>query len=171
MKRIFALVISIVLLSGCSAQETFETVNDNLHCVAPEVRDIALTLPGDASVMTFESGERDKLYICDGYTVSVCVMDSGDINKTLVQTTGFPRDSLKIVETAVNGMKRYDGVWTCAGEQEEQVGNVTVIDDGAYHYVMTILGNASDSGDMAKTWNKMKRSFGVIDTDQALSGT
>lgn len=171
LKKLFALLLAAVLLTGCTAQKTFETVNDSLDCIVPEAKDIKLTLPDDASVMTLESGENDKLYICNGYTVSLSVAETGDINKTLLQTTGFPKESLTIVETVSKGMKRYDGVWTCVGENGEQVGNITVIDDGTYHYVMSILGDASASGDMSAAWNEIKRSFSVTDTAQEPAGT
>ncbi len=167
MKKFIALLFIAALLTGCAAQETFETVDDNLSCVTPDAKEVLLTLPDEASVMAFESNQNDKLYICDGYTVSLSVTEAGDISKTLQQVTGFPKEQLRIVETTVNDIKRYDGVWTCMGEEGEQVGNVTVLDDGAYHYVLSILGDASIGGKMSVQWNNIKQSFGVIDTAQA----
>lgn len=171
MKKLFALLLVTVLLTGCAAEQTFETINDNLDAIAPEAKSISLTLPEDASVATFEGGEKDRLYICDGYTVSLSVADGGDINKTLLKYTGFPKELMTVVETASNGMKRYDGVWSCIGENGEQVGNVTIIDDGTYHYVLSILGDAAISGDLSAAWNEIKGSFSVTDTAQVPSGT
>lgn len=162
MKKCCVWLVLAVLLTGCGAQQTMETVADAyVQPVSATVQQVLVTLPEDAAAPVMES-DAGKLYLCDGYTLTLQTLQSGDLDKTLRDTTGFSRDELKLVETAQGDAKRYDCVWSAAGEAEDQVCRACVLDDGNYHYVLTATAGASEAGQLQQTWQELFRSFQLV---------
>lgn len=156
MKKLCILLLCILLLTGCAAEETFETVADvygeqNL----PEPKEVLLSVPKDAQVI---AGEEGVLYLCDGYEITVETLSSGDINETLRKLTGFESDDLTVMETAQMGQSRYECVWTAAGEGGDMVGRVAVLDDGCYHYCVTVTG-AAENASLQETFQTLMAGF------------
>ena len=165
MKKIWILIILSFVLCGCSVQETFETVNDTV--LQPQqvlAKQMILTLPEDAAVPAMESDMTGQLYLCDDYFITVQTALSGDLNATIKETTGFDRDMLSVIETTQGQIHRYECVWVAAGEEEQQVGRMAILDDGNYHYVVTVMADASKSGDLTDSWNQLLSSFSLADT-------
>lgn len=162
MKKWWIWICCACLLTGCGAAETFETVGDDiLQPVMAPAGQIVLELPESASVHTAVEGKKDALYFCDGYTVTVQTLDRGDLDRTARTLCGFGTDSLKLVETAVDGGRRWDWAWTAAGEGGDAVGRAAVIDDGNYHYCVTVMAQAEMAGQLEAQWSKLLRSFSV----------
>ena len=156
MKKIGIVFLLCLILAGCGVQETFETLSDTYDIPAvAQVRQIQLELPEDASMMTMGSGMDSKLYICDGYSVSTHVLDGGDLERTFRQTTGFDKDALTVMETQLEGYKRYDCVWSAAGEGGDQICRGVLLDDGQQHYTVTLSADASKAGELADVWQKI----------------
>ena len=105
--------------------------------------------------------DTDKLYFCDGYTAMVQIMDRGDLDKTCRRLCGFGADGVNILETAAGTCKRYDWVWTAAGEGGDVLGRAAVIDDGKYHYCVTAMAPADGAGALEDQWTAMFRSFRI----------
>ena len=159
MKKICALLFVCLLLTGCAAAETFETVADVYgEQNMPEPRQVVLSIPEDAQVL---AGEQGVLYLCDGYEVTVETLSSGDINATLRQLTGFGSDDLTVMETAQLDQNRYECVWTAAGEGGDMVGRVAVLDDGCYHYCVTVTGAAEDAHKLQETFRELLSGFRI----------
>jgi VCBS repeat-containing protein len=59
---------------------------------------------------------------------------------------------------------RYESVWSAVGEGEDQVGRLVILDDGNYHYAVTVMAPAETAGELTKTWQKLLNSA-VISTD------
>ena len=162
MKKWWMLFCCSVLLAGCAKAETFECIDDELlQPVMAEVGEVNLSLPPEASAQTMLGSDTDKLYFCDGYTAAVQVLQRGDLDRTSRQLCGFGADSLNILETSSNGYKRYDWVWTAAGEGGDAVGRAAVIDDGKYHYCVSLLADATLAGELEVQWGKLLNSFSV----------
>lgn len=165
MKKIWLCFLAVLLLAGCKAQETFETVNDvYAQPQADEPQKVVLALPEDVAVPAMESDGAGKLYLCDGYTVTVQTMESGDLNRTLKDTTGFSRDVLDVIETTWGALQRYECVWTAAGEAGDQVGRAVILDDGDYHYAVSVMADAATAGELSSAWNEIFRSVSLTDT-------
>ena len=162
MKKWWICLCFMVFLTGCAAAETFETVADDLiqPVMAPAAQ-IGLELPESASTQTALGSDSDRLYFCDGYTVTVQTLDRGDLERTAKNLCGFDTDSLKIVETVNDGKKRWDWVWTAAGEGGDAVGRAAVIDDGNYHYCVTVMADAEEAGNLEAEWTELFRSFHI----------
>lgn len=160
MKKIWIVFVLSGLLTGCGAQETWETVADApVQAVVAPMQQILLELPEEVAMPVLESAEQGKLYICDGYTLSVQTWTSGDLAETLRTVTGFAKERLQIMQTQQGEAKRYESVWTAAGEPQLQVGRVCVLDDGNYHYVLTAMADADNAGQLRQTWDTVFSSF------------
>ena len=86
-------------------------------------------------------------------------LSSGDINETLRQLTGFESDELTVMETAQMGLNRYECVWTAAGEGGDVVGCAAILDDGSYHYCVTVMGNAENGVKLQETYRQLLAGF------------
>lgn len=160
MKKLLCLVWLMLLLVGCGAEETYETLGDVYgEPVSAQALEIALDVPQNAVTQVMEGEGSGTLYFADDYTICLQVMDGGDLNSTLLACTGFEKSRLNMVETKTDGYKRYEAVWSCAGENGDQVGRIAVLDDGNYHYTVTVLADAEAAGELSGDWQAMFRSF------------
>ena len=159
MKKLCVLLAAVLLLTGCAAEETFETIADvygeqNL----PQPKQVVLTIPEEAAAQAIV-GSSGTLYLCDGYEITVETLSAGDINSTFRQLTGFETDDLTVMETAQLGFSRYECVWTAAGEGGDMVGRVAVLDDGNFHYCVTVMAGAAEAGKLQSTWKDLLNGF------------
>lgn len=161
MKKCVFLLLICVLLSGCTAEETFETIADDLvQSVAAPMAQMILVLPEDAAVPASES-EDGQLYLCDGYEILVQTMAAGDLDATLRSVTGYSREELTLMQTGYNGIKRYDLVWSCLGENGDRVGRAAILDDGSYHYVLSVLTDADRAREFEKVISDLFESYSL----------
>ncbi len=166
MKKVCILMFLVALLSGCAAQPVFETVSDQLEApVMAQMQQLKVALPKEATAPTLQNEENGALYLCDGYTLSIQTMEAGDLDATMRSLTGFSKDQLTVMETAKHGIKRYDCVWSAAGEGGDQVARAVILDDGSYHYAVTVMTDFASAGDLAATWKEILDSVKFSDTD------
>ncbi len=162
MKKIWCVLMLSVLLTGCGANPVWETVTDVADAPAmAQMQQITIKLPADASVETMENGQSEKIYLCNGYTVAVQTLSGGDVDKTLRQISGFSKEQLTVMETKTQNGERYECVWASAGEAEDQVARAVVIDDGSYHYAVTVMAPFSTAGDLASVWQSILSSVSI----------
>lgn len=165
MKKCAIFLILMLFLTGCSSQETFETVSDEIVTpAAATVQQTLVELPDSAAspVMQTQSGE---IYFCDGYTITRQIMESGDLEKTVKAVSGFSSDQLQIMQTQWENAKRYDFVWSAAGETGQQLCRACILDDGNYHYILTASVDAQQAGQLQETWRQMFDSFCLVSAD------
>lgn len=157
-------IISIwmaVLLTGCRAEETFETLEDtHIQQVLAPAAEIILWLPEEAAAPAAES-EDGMIYQCDGYEIILQTLQGGDMDETIRQISGYERSELTVMYTSLADADRYALVWACMGEEGEQIGKAVILDDGSYHYALTVLADAEKTGTYAETWDRMFDSFGL----------
>lgn len=162
MKRWLIFAAVSLLLAGCAPQETFETVADDLITpVSAMVRETAVELPGEAASPTVES-ESGRIYLCDGYEISVQTFLAGDLEATVRSVCGYDPDDLTVMHTESDGIDRYEFVWACAGEGGDRIGRAAVLDDGSYHYVLMVLGDAEAAREKQADWLRMFQSFKLV---------
>ena len=161
MKMKVLIAVIALLLTGCGAEETFETVADEFaQPVLAEIRQIHVSLPEDAAVPVLES-ENGAVYACDAYEVYQQVLPAGDLGFTVREVSGYDLENLTLVNTRQGDCKRYDFVWAAAAEQGDRVGKGCILDDGSYHYVLTVLGNAETAGEYEAVWREILNSFSL----------
>ena len=162
MRKCWILVLVGLLLSGCAAAETFETVDDAL--VQPVVnaqREIILSVPDSAAAEVMVSEDGGQLYFCDGYTMTVQILTGGDTDRSIESLCGYTPDALTILQTQDGSWKRQEWVWVSAGEGGEQLGRGALLDDGSYHYCLTVMADADEAGVLEAEWDGVFASFGI----------
>ena len=156
MKKICWLLLAAVLLCGCSADQVVETVTDELliSAMAPQ-KNLSVKLPANAAKSALAAEDGAQLYFCDGYVLTVQTVPGGDLNQTARILCGYDRDRLTVMETKLGGVKRYDWTWTSAGEGSMQVGRAAVLDDGDYHYCVSVMADEAGSGSLESQWDAL----------------
>lgn len=162
MKKWLILLLTALLLAGCGAEETLETVADELDIpVMATPREVSVSLPGESDLGAVE-GSTGRLYLANDYQVAIETLDAGDLDETIRQMSGFHREDLTVLETQEDdGVKRYEFVWVSAGETGEQLGHGIVLDDGNYHYCMTVLRDADQESGAQVVWDEVFQSFSL----------
>lgn len=159
MKKRLAIAIVALLLSGCGREKVFETVEDEwVEPVSAEIRQIYVTLPPEAASPVLED-ENGAVYVCDTYEVYQQILPSGDISATVRAVSGYGPEELTILKTDQGDAKRYDFVWASASDSGDRVGKGCILDDGSYHYVLTVLGDAASTEENQEVWQEIFDSF------------
>lgn len=159
LKKGCVLLLAVLLLTACGAQETVETVADDMAVpVMAEPREIAVDLPEDGE-QTIVEGASGNLYLGSDYSVAIETLDAGDLDRTIYDLTGFHKSDLTVITTESEGVKRYEFVWAAAGETGEQLGHGVILDDGNYHYCMSVLRDASTTETSQISWRDVFGSF------------
>ena len=152
-------VLMILCLTGCRAEETFETVEDvYIRQVLAPAREIVVSLPEAAAAPAAES-EAGTIYQCDGYEIILQTREGGDMDETIRHISGYERSELTVMYSSLSDIDRYALVWACMGEEGERVGKSVILDDGSYHYALTVLADADRTEEYAQVWNQMFDSF------------
>ena len=154
MKKWIVLCMLMLLLTGCRQKEVFETVTDVYAPVAETPQKISLKLPSDAAVTTL-SGSEGTLYLCDSYTVWTQILAGGDLARTLKSVTGFSPERLTLMTREKDGFTTYRCAWTAAGEGGDQVARTYLIDDGTFHYAITVMASENAGSLLEETWQEI----------------
>ena len=169
MKKVFALLFAMICLTGCKAQETFETVEDIIPAepvAAPQ--QFFVSLPDDAVTPTFQD-ESGEIYVCEDYTITKQIAESGDLAKTIRDLTGQTQEDLQVIKTIHDMFERYDFVWTAAGEEGLQLGRACILDDGNYHYALSTMTREERAGALRQTIQDVFDSCKLLDPEVNLS--
>ena len=162
MKRMLTILLVLGLLSGCGSQVPAETLGNVMEePQLPEPREMSVDLPGEAAIPTMQEEGR-RYYLCDDYEITLERRPGGDLQQTIGELTGRSPEDLTVVETEAPGARRYDFVWACAGEQGQQLGRAAVLDDGTYHYTLTVLRPAENTELLQVSWPQVFSSFSLV---------
>ena len=160
MKKLFWVLLPLLLLAGCAARETMETLGDiPVEGTAAAPRQVSVNLPDEAAVPTAES-DSGRIYLCKDYEIIIQTLEAGDLDETIRTLSGYDRDSLTVMKTRVEGADRYDFVWATAGENGERLGRAVILDDGNYHYCMSVLRPAEAEVSQI-IWDDVYHSFSL----------
>ena len=156
MKKIWMILLAVLLLTGCGGKQSMETISDDYDIPTVSVmQKLQVDLPSQFSAPVMESQTAGKLYLCDDYWVTVQTVAGGDLAQTVYNITGMQKEDLDILKTKQGEVKRYQWVWTSAGEDGVQVGRACVLDDGAYHYIVTAQASETVAGDLQSQWQEI----------------
>ena len=169
MKKVLVLFFAMICLTGCRAQETFETVEDIIPAEpAAAPQQFFVSLPDDAVTPTFQD-ESGEIYVCQEYTITKQITESGDIAGTIRDLTGQSQEDLQVIKTTHDVFDRYDFVWTAAGEEGLQLGRACILDDGNYHYTLSTMIREESGGELRQTIQDVFDSCKLLDPDINLS--
>ena len=155
-------LLMVILLTGCGKGEVFETMNDHIEAApVAATQPMQSILPEEAAVATWQSENGGKLFLCDGYTVTAHTTPSGDVNATIQTLSGYEKDQLTVMQTETDRATRYEFVWSCAGETGQRLGRGVILDDGNYHYCLSVLRDA-DAEKSQIVWSDVFASFQLV---------
>lgn len=159
----FAVLVFIMLmLCGCSAEETFETISDEpVQAVMAQPREVAVRLPDNAVAPVLES-DTQQVYLSDEYEIVIETLASGDLDRTIRALSGYGKDRLTVMETQWDDVTRHEFVWVTTGEQGERLGRGVILDDGNYHYCMSVLRDAQNPKMSQIVWSDVFASFTLV---------
>ena len=163
--KILCVVLIAFMLGGCGAQQGWETVDDPWVEVVAPCREVEMKLPAEAAIPVLHNPDEGKLYVCDGYTVTVQTFEGGDLDATMRQLTGFSRENLTCMQTQEAGVKEYACVWSSVGEGGDYVARAVILDDGNYHYAVSVMADFAAAGELAQTWQGILSSVTLTGTD------
>lgn len=154
MKKTVCLLLLVGMLCGCSAAQTFETVNDELISpVMAPMGEVQLSLPAHAAAPVINGEDGGKLYLCDGYSLTVQTLQGGNLDASVRSVCGFGMDLLTVMQTKSGDVDRFEWVWTAVGEGEDQLGRAVLLDDGSYHYCVCVMADAEMAGSLQAEWD------------------
>ena len=157
--RKLLLLMTVLMLTGCGAAETYETVHDEpVVAAVSEPREMQYWLAQDPVLPAMES-EEGTLYLCGDYDVMVQTMPSGDLSGSVYRVSGFTPEELTLIQTETGDIDKYEFVWTSATEAGHQIGRATLLDDGDYHYVLSATIDAELMEEYQEVWNGIFESF------------
>lgn len=162
-RRVLIAMLAALFLAGCGKTETMETVADEMDVpVLAQPRKISVELPGQAEAAL--ETDAGQLYVTDDYEIAVETLDGGDLNGTLQALSGRTAEELTVLETRTeDGMKRYEFVWACAGEEGDRLGRAVILDDGNYHYCLSVQRPADPEKTSQVVWSQVFQSFSLAD--------
>jgi len=82
---------------------------------------------------------------------------------------GFSRERLQLIARKDPVGERYVCAWASAGEAGDLVGRTLILDDGNYHYTLTLTADADKSGDLALTWQDIFASFTLSQGEEPIT--
>lgn len=162
MKRsVWLILLMALLLTGCASVPTFETIG-NVYTPenTPEPCAYTLTLPENASVQTIQ-GDTGRIYFCDGYEILVETLAAGNLDGTVRTLSGFGLRDLTVMETEEKGYRCFECVWTSAGEGGFQTARTKILDDGLWHYCLTVMAPAEMVSSLQEDWKSLFESFAL----------
>lgn len=161
MGKCCVLLLCVLLLTGCGAEETFETISDELILpVMAQPGNVSVELPGETAMPVIEN-DNGRIYVCDDYEIMIQTLDGGDLEQTLQTISGRGKNELTVLETFLDGVSRYEFVWAAAGESGDTLGRGVILDDGNYHYCMSVLRDAETTEQSQVNWNQVFSSFSL----------
>lgn len=160
MKRRMALALAALLaaaLTGCSAQYTWETVEDFLPAQPVSVlagayrldfavpQDVQITeQTADGSLCVYEQ--------MDGaYEITAQTMLSSTPDGAIRRLTGFAPEQLPIIKTKRFGLRAYQLVWYCLGEEGGSLCRAAVVCDGNLCYTLSFSVREERGAQYAET--------------------
>ena len=162
MKKVIWWILVVTLaLTGCSTAALFETLgNIQIPDSIPAQATYTLELPENAAVATIQ-GDAGTLYFCDGYEILVETMPAGNLDQTVRSLSGFGVEDLTVMETKWQGYSSFECVWTSAGDGGFQTARSKILDDGRWHYCLTVLAPSESVSQLQEAWNDLFTSFGL----------
>ena len=161
MKKWLCLLVMMFLLTGCGTQEIFETITDEaVESVMAAPRQILVDLPGDVLAPVLKT-EGEQVYLCQDYEIIIETRSAGDLPATVEAISGFSPDEVTMVTSTQENQERHEFVWACVGEAGDRIGRAVILDDGSYHYCMSVLRDAESQKVTQISWDDVFSSFRI----------
>ena len=160
--KVLCVLCTVLLLCGCQMRRDYETMADTyIQPDAPAMGEVTLLLPTGAEAVTVENGQNGKMWMCEDYWVCLETSQSGNLEETLRTLTGHSKEQLSPICLDNGQQKRYECVWMSVGENGDQINRAVILDDGNYHYALTLHTAAEAAGELTEQWKNITTTFAV----------
>ena len=162
MRKWVCVLLMLFLLTGCGKEETLETVSDAyVEPASVQPGKISVELPDDVVAPVMDS-TSEQVYLCSGYEIIIETKEGGDLNDTVQTICGYDKKDVTMMTTQDGDAQRHEFVWASAGEEGERIGRAVILDDGNYHYCMSILRDADTTEGSQIVWSNVFNSFHLV---------
>ena len=121
---------------------------------------ILVDLPGDVLAPVLKT-EGEQVYLCQDYENIIETRSAGDLPATVEAISGFSPDEVTMVTSTQENQERHEFVWACVGEAGDRIGRAVILDDGSYHYCMSVLRDAKSQKVSQISWDDVFSSFRI----------
>ncbi len=165
MKKLLAVLLFVLMLTGCGGKEAYETVGDIYAPQdTPTMLQIVVKIPEQAAATVMTGDDGAKLYMCEDYFITLQTLPGGDMEAVFRELTGYGSENLQVMRSEFLGLDRYRLVWTAAGEDADMVGSAYIYSDGNYCYALTAMAPEYKAGELTKgAWKELFDSFRVVE--------
>lgn len=132
--RWLVLVCCLFLLTGCSAQPVWETVEDILPAEGQFLHnyDISLELP-----LTYLGGNgKDCLYASGTLEVETASFHAADLDAAVRWISGFSPEQLNMIKTVRDDLPEYQFAWYSQTEEGGRLFRADLVMDGTACYAV-----------------------------------
>lgn len=161
-------IMTALLLTGCAAEPVYETIGnvwDNPEPVA-SAASMEFSLPDGAEMEVLSEESGSKSYRVGNWELWTEVYPGGDVSATLEQVTGMDADALTVIQRQVGNMDCHETTWTTTDEEGVNVARAAVIDDGNYHYCISLMVPEEDAQEVGNFFEEILYSVNLVDTEQ-----
>jgi len=158
------LIIScLFLLTGCSAQPVWETVEDNVELVAQQADyDFLLPMPERAEVIGTHNG--DTLYQMGNMEVLTTTFYAADYQTAVKHLSGYEAEKLNILQTSRFDMPEYQFVWCSQSEEGGMIYRADLLMDDMTCYAV-VCGALETDKTFTDDARQVFSSFGLYAAD------
>lgn len=167
MKRLLVLMMAAALMSGCAAEPVYETIGNAMEDTQPVISPgkIELVLPEEAEMQVIEDEYGSKSYRIGDREVWTQICDGGDVSATLEKVTGIRADALTVMEHQVLDMPCHEIAWITTNEEGTFVARTAVLDDGNYHYCVSLMMPEADAEKLGDSFSELLSGVSISGTD------
>jgi hypothetical protein len=163
------LPLCALLLAGCAAEPTWETVNDTIEDAATvaalgeEPYQIIFSVPMDAVLETFSQSDTRTVYTqADGeYEIEAMVLPTASIDEVVAELTGFAPDAVQTIKTERFSMPEYRFVWYSSSDEGGYLCRASVLTDAEYSYALVFSAREETGTTYRDCMNEVMDSFGL----------
>lgn len=158
---VIMLLLVFIMFGGCQKGEDLEVIADDWkETLVQEPAHVQFNVPDDVSLEVM-SGNDWKVYQGDYYQILVQHYPSGDLDRTLKDICGYTKEDLTVIEITGEDIDKYLFGWSAVSEEGELVGRCAVLDDGRFHYCLSVLVNAEKSGELRGIIDSVFASYSI----------
>ena len=161
------LFLAALLLSGCGAEPVYETIgnvweNDE-PVFAPAGMEFAV--PEDAHMEVVEGSSGEKIYRIGDWELWTGTYSAGDLSATMEEITGLESGNLTVISRRVGAYDCHETAWTTTGEDGTWVARTAVIEEGGYHYALSMMVPQEDADQLGSFFSQVLASVNLAYTD------
>ena len=158
------LISCLFLLTGCSAQPVWETVEDGVIAAARQTDyDLLLPLSDQAEIIGTRNG--DTLYQMGSMEILATTFYAADYQSAVKHLSGYEAENLNILQTSRFDMPEYQFVWCSQSEDGGMVYRADLLMDGMTCYAV-VCGAPETDDTFQDSVRQVFSAFGLYAPEQ-----